>query len=90
MPLVWVANTWGFVDLLDGIRGVIASNVPSFDLATLWYVYTFYAPVVIISHALIFTILLKSRSRKTVTFQGGLQRQGQNVADRPSPLPAEE
>jgi hypothetical protein len=62
---VWVANTWGFVDLLNGIRGVIESNVPSFDLASFWYIYTFYAPVVIVSHGLIFAILLKSHFEGT-------------------------
>jgi hypothetical protein len=67
IPLVWVANTWGFVDLLNGIRGVIESNVPSFDLGTFWYIYTFYAPIVIVSHALIFAILFKSRSWEKVT-----------------------
>jgi hypothetical protein len=61
-PLVWVANTWGFVDLLNGLRGVVRLNVPSFDLATLWYVYTFYAPVVIVSHVMIFWILFRSKS----------------------------
>lgn len=62
IPLVWVTNTWGFVDLLNGVRGVLQLNVPSFNLATLWYVYTFYAPLVIISHLMIFWILIKSRS----------------------------
>jgi hypothetical protein len=62
VPLVWVANTWGFVDLLNGLRGVVRLNVPSFDLATLWYVYTFYAPVVIVSHVMIFWILIKTKS----------------------------
>ena len=38
IPLVWVANTWGFVDLLNGIRGVLQLNVPSFNLATVWYI----------------------------------------------------
>ena len=61
IPLVWVANTWGFVDLLNGIRGVLELNVPSFNLATVWYIYTFYAPVVIASHLMIFWILFKSR-----------------------------
>jgi len=60
--LVWVANIWGFVDLLNGLRGVVRLNVPSFDLATLWYVYTFYAPVVIVSHVMIFWILFRSKS----------------------------
>ena len=61
IPLVWVANTWGFVDLLNGVRGVLQLNVPSFNLATFWYVYTFYAPLVLISHLLIFLVLIKSK-----------------------------
>ena len=64
VPLVWVANTWGFVDLLNGVRGVLQLNVPSFNLATFWYVYTFYAPLVIVSHLMIFWILIKSKSWK--------------------------
>jgi hypothetical protein len=63
IPLVWVTNTWGFVDLLNGVRGVLQLNVPSFNLATLWYVYTFYAPLVLVSHLTIFLILLGSKSR---------------------------
>jgi hypothetical protein len=61
IALVWVTNTWGFVDLLNGVRGVLQLNVPSFNLATFWYVYTFYAPLVIVSHLMIFRILLNSR-----------------------------
>ncbi len=64
IPLVWVANTWGFVDLLNGVRGVLQLNVPSFNLATFWYVYTFYAPLVLVSHVMIFGVLLKSGSWK--------------------------
>jgi hypothetical protein len=64
VPLVWVANTWGFVDLLNGVRGVLQLNVPSFNLATFWYVYTFYAPLVLVSHLMIFWILIKSKSWK--------------------------
>jgi len=66
IPLVWVANTWGFVDLLNGVRGVLQLNVPSYDLATFWYVYTFYAPLVIVSHVMIFVVLLKSKSPSTI------------------------
>jgi hypothetical protein len=62
--LVWVANAWGFLDLLNGVRGVLQLNVPSFNLATLWYVYTFYAPLVLISHLMIFGVLIKSGSWK--------------------------
>jgi hypothetical protein len=65
IPLVWVANTWGFVDLLNGVRGVLQLNVPSFNLSTLWYIYTFYAPVVLVSHLMIFWVLVKSKSWKS-------------------------
>jgi hypothetical protein len=64
VPLVWVFNTWGFVDLLNGLRGLLQLNVPSFNLGTVWYIYTFYAPVVIASHLMIFWILVRSRSWK--------------------------
>ena len=64
VPLVWVANTWGFVDLLNGVRSVLQLNVPSFNLGTIWYIYTFYAPLVLVSHLMIFGILIKSRSWK--------------------------
>jgi hypothetical protein len=69
IPLVWVANVWGFYDLLNGLRGVLQTNVPNFNLATLWYIYIFYAPLVLISHVLIFVILFKSSSRKKVAVQ---------------------
>ena len=62
VPLVWVANTWGFIDLLNGLRGVLQLNVPSFNLGTFWYIYTFYAALVIVSHLIIFRILIKPRS----------------------------
>ncbi len=64
VPLVWVANTWGFADLLNGVRSVLQLNVPSFNLGTIWYIYTFYAPLVLVSHLMIFGILIKSRSWK--------------------------
>jgi len=64
IPLAWAANTWGFADLLNGVRGVLQLNVASFDLATTWYIYTFYAPLVIVSHLMIYGVLIKSRSWK--------------------------
>ena len=64
IALVWVFTTWGFVDLLNGVRGLVELNVASFNLGTIWYVYTFYAPVVLASHLMIFWILAKSKSWK--------------------------
>jgi hypothetical protein len=62
--LAWAFSTWGFVDLLNALRGVLQVNLPSFNLGTVWYIYTFYAPLVIISNLMIFWILIKSRSWK--------------------------
>ncbi len=81
VPLVWVTNTWGFVDLLNGVRGVLQLNVPSFNLATFWYVYTFYAPLVIVSHLMIFWILIKSIEQMMIL--GGSAR-----CTRQPPIPA--
>jgi len=64
LSLVWVANMWGFLDLLNGVRGVLQLNVPRFNLGTLWCIYTFYAPMVLISHLMIFRVLIDSRSWK--------------------------
>lgn len=61
IPLVWVFNTWSFLDLLNGVRNVIALNVPSYHLGSFWFVYTFYAPLVLVSHVMIYIILFKSR-----------------------------
>ena len=69
IALVWVANMWGFLDLLNGVRGVVQLNVPSFNLATLWYVYTFYAPLVIVSHLTIFWMLIRHRPSVTRELQ---------------------
>ena len=66
IPLVWVANTWGFVDLLNAIRSVLQVNLPSYNLSTIWYIYVFFGPLVIVSHLMIFWILIKSKSWKNV------------------------
>ena len=63
---MWVANTWGFVDLLNAIRSVLQVNLPSYNLSTIWYIYVFFGPLVIVSHLMIFWILIKSKSWKNV------------------------
>lgn len=62
IPLVWVTNIWGFVDLVNGVRGLLQINLPSYDLGTFWFIYIFYAPVVLVTHLLIFLVLVKAKS----------------------------
>lgn len=62
IPLVWVANTWGFLDALSTVYNVIDKDVPSYQLGSFWWVFVLYAPLVVISELGIFTILIKSKS----------------------------
>lgn len=62
VPLVWMTNTWGFVDLLNGVRGLLQINLPGFNIATFWYIFIFYMPLVLISHLFIFWVLVKAKS----------------------------
>lgn len=60
--MAWVFNTWGFVDLLGALRSVLQVNLPTFNLGPVWFIYTYYAPLVVVSHVLIFWILVRARS----------------------------
>lgn len=60
--LAWVFNIWGFVDLLGALRTVVQVNLPSFYLGPVWFIFTYYAPIVVVSHVLIFWILFRSKS----------------------------
>jgi hypothetical protein len=62
--LAWVFNIWGFVDLLGAVRSVLQVNLPTYYLGSVWFIYTFYAPLVVVSHVLIFWILLSKSWKK--------------------------
>ena len=75
VALVWLTNVWGLVDLLNGVRGVLQLNVPSFNLSTAWYIYTFYVPVVLAAHLMIFWISIKSKSWKNnISYSAGAEK----------------
>lgn len=62
IPLVWVANTWGFLDLLNTVTNVISTELPTYHLGSFWWVFVLYAPLVIISEVGIFTLLIKAKA----------------------------
>lgn len=64
IPLVWIFSAWGFFDMLNGLKSTFQLNVTSFDLRTFWYVYVFYAPLLVVTHVMIVLILVKSKSWK--------------------------
>ena len=69
IPLVWVANIWAFADVVNVLRSVITSNLPKYNLESIWFIYTFYAPLVVVSSLMIFLVLIKSRSWNEATVQ---------------------
>ena len=55
LPFVWVFNIVGAVDLLNALRH--AEAVP--DLGATWYIPTFFVPLLLVTHVMIFARLLK-------------------------------
>ena len=65
LPLVWLFNIVGTVDLVNALRQ--AENVPL--LLTTWYIPTFFVPLLLVTHFLMFVRLFKhafSRSKNDV------------------------
>lgn len=55
LPLVWLFNIVGTADLLNALRH--ADAVPNFGAT--WYIPTFWVPVLLVTHVMIFARLLR-------------------------------
>jgi hypothetical protein len=55
MGLVWLFNVVGTVDLLNALRHVEVVS----DFGSVWYIPTFFVPLLLVSHIMIFARLLK-------------------------------
>ena len=55
IPLVWIFNIIGTVDLSNALRH--ADVVP--NLGAVWYIPTFLVPLLLVTHFMVFTRLLK-------------------------------
>jgi hypothetical protein len=55
IPLVWLFNIVGIVDLVNALRQ--ADNVPL--LHTTWYIPTFFVPLLLVTHAVMFVRLFR-------------------------------
>jgi hypothetical protein len=59
-PLVWIFNIVGTVDLLNALRH--ADAVP--NLGATWYIPTFFVPILLVTHVMIFICLFKRGKRR--------------------------
>ncbi len=60
LPLVWLFNIVGTVDLLNALRQ--ADAVP--NLGATWYIPTFWVPVLLVTHVMIFARLLRRTAKR--------------------------
>lgn len=62
LPLVWLFNIWGVMDLLNAAYQGIRIDATRYDLGAGWFIPTFFVPALYVTHVLIFMLLLR-RSR---------------------------
>ncbi|MEM7224380.1 MAG: hypothetical protein AAF495_15475 [Pseudomonadota bacterium] len=65
LPLIWVFNVVGFVDLLNALRQVEVID----HFGATWFIPTFLVPLLLVTHVMIFVVLLK-RGRPYDLFAG--------------------
>ena len=62
IPLVWLFNLWGTIDLLNAIyQGQIGVGIGPGSLGAAFFIPTVIVPVLLITHGLIFRLLLQPR-----------------------------
>lgn len=60
IPLVWLFNLWGTIDLLYAYYNGIALQLDPGEFGAAYYIPTMIVPPLLVIHALIFVILLRS------------------------------
>ena len=67
VALVWAFNLWGAADLLNGFyQGVRLGLVPG-QLGAAFFIVTFGVPLLLLTHGVVFSLLLKGDGAATVT-----------------------
>ena len=61
IALVWIFNLEGTVDLLNALYGGLQVDAPNLPAGSFWYVPTFVVPALLVTHAMMFSILLRYR-----------------------------
>ena len=62
IPIVWVFNVWGTLDLLHAVYlGQIGVHIGPGSLGAAFYITTLVVPALLVTHALIFWLLLRPK-----------------------------
>ena len=71
LTLVWLFNIEGTVDLLNAIYQGLATGIANYHLGAAWFIPTVYVPALLVTHALIFVLLLSGgRARRSAQATG--------------------
>lgn len=57
--LVWIFNIEGFIDLVNALTHGIRLNVANAPLGAAWYIPTYVVPALLVTHIMMFSMLLK-------------------------------
>lgn len=60
LPLVWLFNLVGIIDLLFATYKGMTLDFPSFHVGVTWLIPTLYVPLLLVAHVTIFWILLRA------------------------------
>ena len=60
LPLVWLFNLVGIIDLLFAIYNGLVIGLPFFHLGVAWLIPTLYVPLLLVSHVIVFWFLLRA------------------------------
>lgn len=77
VPMVWIFNIWGSVDLLNAFYQARHAGLQAGWLGATYFIPTLIVPLLLITHGLIFRILLRSRNKSSI--DGTLRTDGRAV-----------
>jgi hypothetical protein len=91
LPLVWLFNLVGITDLLFAMYQGAVTGLPFFHLGVAWLLLTFYVPLLLVSHVIVFWLLLRvapsvqAEKERSFVEQGGdpLAESGDVMTPRP-------
>ena len=63
LPLVWLFNIEGTLDLLYAIYQGLGVNIAAYQLGAAWFIPTVYVPALLVTHTLIFVLLIAGGTR---------------------------
>jgi len=65
--LTWTFSVVGAADIIHALVRILGSQLYIYNLGTLWFVITFFAPILVVTHAMIFTRLIRGRAAGSST-----------------------